>query len=129
MEALQKAKELTAQLLKITRNFSFTSETDMKEDDMEAYIIMLDEREVLIDEIADLRLQMDDYVISSPEFAEISKIISEISEINKKHVAIMNHLRKNAQDSYKEIKQGQRIHAGYNPLPGDEVSSRINVKH
>jgi hypothetical protein len=82
----------------------------------------------LVDELSDLRQQIDDDEASSPEFFEIKKIISKITLLDKKHVEFMEKMRKDVQNSYKEIKQGQRIHKGYNPLPGDEVASKFDIK-
>jgi len=129
MEALKQAKEAAEQLLEITKALVLTGVKDSEEADVEAYHAMLEEREPLVDELTDLRDQMDDDVLSSPEFAEIKQIISEIAKENERHNNIIKLMQKNAQASYKEIKQGQRIHAGYNPLPGDEVSSKLDIKH
>ncbi|MDR0272921.1 MAG: hypothetical protein LBI27_06355 [Clostridiales bacterium] len=129
MDSLKQAKELADRILEITKAHKVVSDKEVDESEVEAYVEMLEERGPLIDELTDLRQKLDDDAVSSAEFYEIEKIISEIAEINKTHIIVMKHMHKNAQNSYKEIKQGQRIHAGYNPLPGDEVSSQIDVRH
>jgi len=129
MEALQQARELSGQILEMTASLVLTGAKEFEEAEVEAYLLLLDEREPLVDELTDLKNQLGSSELSSAEFEEIKKIISEITEIDKKHIKIMEHMRNGVQESYKEVKQGQRIHAGYNPLPGNEVSSTINVKH
>jgi len=129
MDTLKLASELAEQILEMTKALVLSGEKENEEEETEAYINLLDEREVLIDELTDLRQQIDDEEAASSEFDKIKKTISEITELDKKHIRYMEKIRKGVQSSYREIKQGQRIHKGYNPLPGNEVSSTINVKH
>lgn len=129
MEPLKQAAEIAAQILEKTKALVLTGAKEQEETEVEAYVALLEEREPLIDELTDLRQQIDENELSSAEFEKIKKIIAQIADLDKKHVAIIEHLHKGAQASYKEVKQGQRIHAGYNPLPGNEVSSRVDIKH
>jgi hypothetical protein len=128
MENLKHAKELAEQILEMTRELTLSGEKENEALDVENYLALLDEREPLVDELSDLRLQISDEEASSAEFIQIKKIISMITEMDKKHIAHMETIRKDVQSSYKGIKQGQRIHKGYSPLPGDEVSSKIDMK-
>jgi hypothetical protein len=80
----------------------------------------------LIDELTELRRQLDG--TSSAQFEEIKKIITQVTEIDKRHIKFMKGLQKDVRASYKEIKQGQRINAGYNPWPGNEISSTSDMK-
>jgi hypothetical protein len=125
---LERAKELAEQIYELTKALVLTGEKEQEEAEVEAYTILLDEREPLIEELTDLRQQMDESEVSSPEFEEIKQTIAKITELDKMHLRFMQHKHKGAQASYKEIKIGQRIHAGYNPLPGNEVSSKFDVK-
>jgi hypothetical protein len=88
----------------------------------------MSEREPLIDELSDLRQQLDGDELASTEFSQITKIITEITTLDKRNLESMERIRKSVQASFKEVKQGQKIHAGYNPIQGDEVSSTINIK-
>jgi len=128
MEAIKQAKEVAEQILQMTKTLVLTGAKNQEEAEVEAYFILMDEREPLVDELSDLREQIDDEEKKSNEFAEVVKIISEITELDKKNVKLMEQMRKSVQSSYKEVKQGQRINEGYNPLPGNEVSSTINIK-
>jgi len=112
----------------MTKSLILSGKKEVESEEIEAYELLLEEREPLIDELSDLRQQLDSEEASSPEFEQIKKIISEITEIDKKHIEIMKRIQKGVQASYKEIKQGQRIHKGYSPLPGNEVSSKIDMK-
>lgn len=128
MNTLAQAKELADRILQMTRGAALTGQKEDAEQEVEAFSVLMDEREPLIEELSDLRLRIDQTEAASAEFEEIRKVIAQITEIDKKHTIIMERFRENAHASYKEIKQGQRIHAGYNPLPGNEVSSKINIK-
>jgi len=121
MGTLKRAKELVDEILELTQKIVLTGEKENAEAEADAFSELIYEREPLIDELTDLRLQIDTEEAASLEFEEIKKIIT--------HLAIMEKLRNSAQKSYKGVKQGQRIHAGYNPLQGDEASSKFDIKH
>jgi len=128
VEPLKQAQEVADKILKMTRSIALTGKKEEAEQEAEAFSVLMDERESMIDELTDLRLQIDPSEADSAEFKAILKTINQITELDKAHMVIMESFREEAQASYKEIKQGQRIHAGYNPLPGDEASSKINIK-
>ena len=129
MEALIQAKELADQILEMTLALVLTGAKENEEAEAEAYFALVEDREPLIEELTDLRLQIGEREAASEEFEEIKKVINQITALDKSHLNTMEHLHKNVRTSYKEIKQGQRIHAGYNPLPGNEVSSKFDVRH
>lgn len=129
MEQIKQAKELADQILEQTQALVLTGAKELEEQESEAYAMLMDEREPLIDELTDLRYQISETEAASTEFEEIKKVIAQITDLDKKHIKVIEHMRKNAQASYKEVKQGQRIHAGYNPLPGNEISRKFNVTH
>jgi len=129
METLKQTKELVDKILGLTQCLILTGKKENAETESDAYAALIEEREPLIEELTDLRLQIGETEVASDEFGEIKKIITQITDLDKKHMAIMEHLRKSVKESYKGVKQGQRIQAGYNPLPGDEVPSKFDVKH
>jgi hypothetical protein len=128
MEAINQAREIAEEILEMTKSFVITGDKSQQEEDVEVFLALLEDREPLIDELSDIRQQLDDDELASPEFAEVVKILNQVTELNKKHMEEMENMRQSVQGSYKEIKQGQRIHAGYNPLPGNEVSSKFDIK-
>jgi len=85
-------------------------------------------REPLIEELTDLRLQLDETEMASAEFAAIKAVITKIRDLDKKHMEVMTQLHNGAKASYKDVKQGQRMTAGYNPLAGNESPSRFDIK-
>jgi len=128
MEAIKQARELAEEILNMTKALVLTGIKDKAEEEAEAYATLMDEREPLIDELSDLGGQLDEEERSTPEFEELVQIIKEITTLDKKNVETVKKMHESAQSSYKEVKQGQRINAGYNPLPSDEASSTINIK-
>jgi len=128
METIQQAKEIAEQILEMTKALVLTGEKEQEEAEAEAYSVLMDEREPLVYELTDLREKIDSEEAASQEFAEIVKIISEITNLDKKNAALAEHMLESVQLSYKEVKQGQRINAVYNPIQGNEVSSTINIK-
>jgi len=128
MTALAQAKEIVDKMLARAKKLDFTGEKEHEESELEVYMEFLDEHETLIEELTDLKLQLDEDELASAEFEGIKSTVAEITELYKMHTGLFEHLQKNARDSYKEVKQGQRINRGYNPLQGDEVSSSFDIK-
>jgi hypothetical protein len=128
MEAIRQAKEAAEEILEMTKALVLTGAKEREEEEVEAYALLMDEREPLINELADLREQIDGEERETPEFAEVVQIILEITALDKKNAELMERVRESIQLSYKGVKQGQRISAGYNPLQGDEASITINIK-
>jgi chromosome condensin MukBEF ATPase and DNA-binding subunit MukB len=128
MEDLSRAKEVAEQILAMTRRLVLTGEKEHEASETESYIDLLENREPLIEELTDLKQTMDKSDVASPQFAEIQQIIAQITEHEKTHTRIMQQMHTAAKASYRDIKQGQRIHTGYNPLPGSELSSRFDIK-
>ncbi|MCL2456955.1 MAG: hypothetical protein FWD19_05345 [Defluviitaleaceae bacterium] len=128
METLTQAKDLAAQLLEMTKSLILTGEKENEEMEIEAYSLLMVEREPLVDELSDLRQQLDADELASQEFSQIKKIIYEIAALDKKNFEILERIGKSVKSSFKEIKLGQKIHAGYSALQGEEVSSTINIK-
>ena len=129
MDTLKQAKQLADDILDMTRRVVISGESEKSEVDAEAYSALLDDREPLIFELTDLRLQISDEEVATEQFVAICNTLSQVAEIEKNHIAVIERLRGNAQSSYKGVKQGQRIAAGYNHMPQDEASSKINITH
>jgi len=129
MDTIKQAQEIAEKILEMTKELQLTGEKENEEVEVLAYTFLMDERELLVDELTDLRQQIDETETASPEFAKVNEIISEIMALDKKNTEIIGKMREAVQMSYKEIKQGQRIQAGYNAYSNDEASSStINIK-
>ena len=128
MDALAHAKNVAEEILEMTKGLTFSSEKEVDESEVEAYVQLLDNREALIFELTDLRQQIDGTEATSPEFSEVTAIIKEITALDEHHLEFMRHMKKNAQASYRDVKQGQRIAVGYNPMHGDEAIGSFDVK-
>ena len=127
-DILPSAKELVDSILEMTKSLVLTGKEDLEEQEVDEYAALMDEREPLVEHLTEMMPLIDSEMKRTAEFAEIKKIIDEIAVLDKKHLSFMQEKHKHAQGSYKEIKLGQRIHAGYNPLPGNEVSSKFDMK-
>ncbi|MCL1843646.1 MAG: hypothetical protein FWF79_07525 [Defluviitaleaceae bacterium] len=126
-DALKEAKELADEILRLTKSIIITGAPGNEEQETEDFVFLMDEREPLIEQLSDLRNTIDENAINSKEYAEIAEVIAQVTVLDKKHIAIMQELHKGTQKSYKAVKLGQRITAGYNPLPGNEVSGKFDV--
>jgi hypothetical protein len=112
----------------MTQAVSVTGEKETEAVEAETYANLMNEREPLVDELTDLRLQISQEEAATPEFEEITQAIKKITALDKAHLAVMEKLHAKTQKSYKGVKQGQRMFSGYNPLPGTEVPSTVDIK-
>ncbi|MCL2387120.1 MAG: hypothetical protein FWC89_06160 [Defluviitaleaceae bacterium] len=128
MEDLTRAKELADQILAMTRALVLTGEKDNEIAEVDAYSDLMEDREPLISELTDIKQILNEEDLSSAEYAEIKKTITQITDLDQAQMNTIEHMYKVAKASFKDVKQGQRIHKGYHPLPGDEVSSKFDMK-
>ncbi|MCL1845087.1 MAG: hypothetical protein FWF77_04200 [Defluviitaleaceae bacterium] len=127
-DALNHAQEIADQILARAKELVLTGEKEHEKSEISAYMELLDEHEPLIDELTDLKFQLDDAELASPEFEKIKATITEITEIYKNHRNLVGAMQENAKSSYKEVKQGQRLSTGYNLLSENEVTSSFDIK-
>ncbi|MCL2199493.1 MAG: hypothetical protein FWB80_11265 [Defluviitaleaceae bacterium] len=127
MDTLAHARELADEILEMTKSLGITGEKENENAELEAYYTHLEDREPLVEELLDLKLQIDDTEAASPEFEAIKKVIEQITEMDKKHLAFVQKIHKTVQASYKEVKLGQRINKGYSSFSGDETASQFDI--
>lgn len=126
MSALPEAEKLTAEILAKTKALHFSHDSDKDEEDVAAYVKLIEEREPLVERLKNLVI--DDETRASPEYQKIRQTIHEITEIDRRHLAFIEEMHDTIKAAYKLVKQGQRIHKGYMSLPPDAVSMRFDVK-
>ena len=126
-DILQHAKELADDILRLTNALVITGEKEQELAEIEDYITLMDEREPLIEQLTELQPSIEAAMAKSPLFEAIKQTIAEIAKLDKVHLQLMEQKHSEIKVSYKEIKQGQRIHAGYSPLPGTEGYSKFDV--
>ncbi|MCL2216191.1 MAG: hypothetical protein FWB91_04130 [Defluviitaleaceae bacterium] len=129
METLKQAKELTDKILAITQALILTGDGEQEEADIAAYVQMVEERESLISKLLELKQSISDEVISSEEFASIIQTIGSIAELDEGHLDFMENVRDAVMGALRKVKQGQKIHKGYQALPPDTTSHRFDTKH
>ena len=127
METLALARELADEIYRLSKLLGITGDKENEEAELEAYYNHLEEREPLVEELLDLKLQIDEDEAKSPEFLEIKKVIEKITELDKKHLDFVEKIHKTVQASYKEVKQGQRINSVYNSLSSSEMASQFDI--
>lgn len=110
-EALTLAHETLSQILQMTLALQLTGQKDKEEEEAESYAALMETRAPLINKLTELKPMID---TTTPGFAELTRIIRDIMQLDKKQLDFMEHLRKNVQDSLKEVKSGQKINTAYN---------------
>ena len=126
MSDVTKAKELTEKILAMTKGLSLTGEPEKVEDEVAAYVELIEKREPLVQDL--LKLDFDEKTRNSKEFQSVKQAIAGISELDKKHMEFVQEMHETIKDTIKLAKQGQRINKGYQVLAQDDVSSRFDIK-
>ena len=126
MGNVAKAKELASKILEITKGLVLTGEPARVEDEVAAYVELIEKREPLVQEL--LNLEIDEKTRNSKEFQSVKQAIADISELDKKHMEFVQEMHETIKDTIKLAKQGQRINKGYQALAEDDVSSRFDIK-
>ena len=121
-----KAKELTGKVLEMTKALALTGEPEKVEAEVAAYVELIEKREPLVQEL--LKLDFDEKTRSSKEFLVVKQTISDISELDKRHMEFVQEMHETIKDTIKLAKQGQRLNKGYQALAQDDVSSRFDIK-
>ena len=126
MDGIAAAKELTEKILEMTKGLSLTGEAEKVEEEVTAYVALIEKREPLVQEL--LKLDFDEKTRSSKEFQSVKQAITDISELDKNHMEFVQEMHETIKDTIKLVKQGQRINKGYQALAQDDVSSRLDIK-
>lgn len=127
MDTIAHARELADEILAITKGAGISGDKQNEQAELEAYYALLEDREPLVDELLELKLQIDEEEAATPEFGEVKKVIEQITEMDKKHLAFIKKIHKTVQASYKEVKLGQRLTAGYNAISSYETASQFDI--
>jgi hypothetical protein len=121
MEILQQVKTIAEEIRNLTQGVSFSKDEETLEKETEAYATMIEAREPLVEKLGVLRPKIGPKLVETPEFAEIRRILADIRKMDMAHMDSVKSMRDFVQDSYKHVKQGQKVYAGYHAH--DENSS------
>ena len=124
--SVAKAKELTDKILEMTKGLTLTGEAEKVEEEVAAYVALIEKREPLVQAL--LKLDFDDKTRNSKEFQGIKQTIADISKLDKSHMEFVHEIHETVKDTIKLTKQGQRINKGYQATSQDDVSSRFDIK-
>jgi len=129
MDKINEVKELATKIYNITNSLNLSGIPEKQEEDITAYINMIEARQPLIEKLQEYKESFDAETISSPEFYIVSDIIGDIAKLDEKHNDSMEDLREVVLVAIRKIKAGQKIHKGYKDLPPDMTSYRFDTKH
>ena len=126
MEIVAKAKQLTDRILEMTKQVSLTGEPQKVEEEVAAYVELIERRGPLVKELA--AFDFDEKTRSSNEFLPVKETIAAISELDKEHMEIVQDMHESIKDAIRLAKQGQRLNKGYQASHQDSFSSGFDVK-
>jgi hypothetical protein len=126
MNALSEAANITNEILQMTRTLVISGVQDAQDAEVEAYAALMEKRKPLIARLNELH--MDAEMSASSEFAQLRKVIEQITDLDKKHLAYMEQIRADVQKTHKGIKNQQKLMHVYSELPDDTVSRSFDVK-
>ena len=129
---IAQVRQIVDEVFAMTSALVLTGEPELEEQEMESYIKMVEEREPLIAKLTEIHQSHDpeklEAIIDSDDFAAIRQIIQDIGSLDERHTSFMTHLSNDAKKAYKDVKHGQRIHAGYTGSHLDAGSGKFDVK-
>ena len=128
MDILKEAQVLTATILKLTNALVLTGRAEKEEEEVEAYAKLIEERQPLVDKLAELKKGIDAVKASSPEFAVIRKTIEAIADLDRRHLNFMEGKRDMVKTSHKDLKTGQKLHNAYMDLSPQSTSRSFDIK-
>ena len=127
MDILKEADDLVNAILKMTKDLKFTGQKEQEEADVEAYAELMEARDPLISKLLELKKGVDAAMTATPEFEAIKKTITDITDLDKTHLAYIKDMYDMVQASHKEVKSGQRIHNAYVDLQPESTSRRFDA--
>lgn len=124
--ALERAVAIVDELFQLTANLSFTGADETEDDDIAAYVAMVDARAPLVEELTALREHLTPTDRATEDYADILRTITEITEMDAAHREFFEKLREEVRGAIKEIKQGRAVSSAYNAGLSYEEYSRFN---
>lgn len=128
MHPLQEAKDITDTILTMTKALELTGVEGQEEKEAEDYANLMERREPLVARLTALRGEINEDMTATPSFAAIKQTITDITDLDRKHLHYINFTVEAIHEAFKRIKQGQRIHQGYTDIQPDSVPRMIDVK-
>ena len=125
MSAAARARKLTDEILALTEGLRLTGEAAKAEDEVAAYVALIDGREPLVQEL--MKLDIDDAARRSRDFARARNNIARITELDKANLEVAHDMYDTLKDAIRLVKQGQRLNKGYFASQ-DIVSTGFDVR-
>ena len=126
MGNVQRAKELTGIILEKTKQLVLTGDAEKVEEEVAAYVNLIESREPLVQELS--KLDFDEQTRSSHDFKIIKQAVADITEIDKRNLELVQEMHETIKDAIKLAKQGQRVSRGYQAMSSEIVSARFDIK-
>ena len=128
-EKISEAKKIMEELLAMTRSLILTGAEDREEEEINAYAELMEKREPLVQKLAELKLEVDAAMASSPEFEEVQQAVRELADIDSTNLSYVESMKDVMKEALRKIKNGQKIHAGYTSIPAAaEATASFDVK-
>jgi len=126
---LERAQDLVDKLYTMTAALSFTGEDEKEDDEIAAYVAMVDARAPLVEALVALRESITEEERATDQFAEIVRTIADIADLDNTHRTFFEALREEVRGSIKEVNQGRQINSAYAVNIMYDDYSRINKKN
>ena len=126
--ALARARELVDEIYTMTKALTFSDNKEKEQEEAEAYVNLMGEREILVAEMAELREELDDEARTTPQFTAIMKRIKEIDGLDKSNQIRIQHIHDNMRGSIKTAKKARQVSTAYNTGVVGEYSQYVDTK-
>jgi hypothetical protein len=112
----------------MTASLQLTGQKDLEEQEVGAYAKLMEDREPLVAQLSSLRESLGPDLRTTPQFADIKRLLTDIADMDKEHLIFMGHLRDDMQKAIKDIKSGRKVSAAYGMDSADVGASYFDTK-
>ena len=122
-EQLNELRETAEIIYEMTAEMVLTGQPDNAEQEIEAYALLMDKREPLINKLAELLKQTD-----IDNNRDVKHVISKIVTLDKENYRIMEHIRESVKSSMKDARSEKKLYKAYSHPMEDYTHSLLDTK-
>jgi hypothetical protein len=126
---LLRAKELVDEIYSDTLKMRFSGKKEKEQEEAEAYIELMQEREFMVAEMAELQEELSDEDRAAFLYADVMARIGEIDALDKKNREHAEKIRDSMRGTIKTAKTARQASSAYNTGEAGGISQYVDTRH
>jgi len=118
-------KALAEEIYQMTAGLKLTGQPDNAETEIDSFSELTDKRGPLVDRLTDYLKQSGN---DKNERREIERIVKDITELDKEHFMIMEHIKKSVMTAINDARNGRKLNSAYAPFAENEQTGLLDAK-